>query len=102
MVYHVDVFMPDAVYHAAALCLCRLGGTFTLSLHAMDRVREKGIVLPERIPIGVCTIIEVTGHPLEKFLVRFPMGEKDIVMALTATGKVTTCLLYTSDAADDM
>ena len=98
MVYHADVYMPDAVYHAAALCLCKLGGTFVLSHHATVRVREKKIVLPSIIPIGFCTIIEVTGQPLEKMLVRFPWQEKDIVMGLTAEGQVTT--VYTNDRGD--
>lgn len=98
MVYHVDVYMPDAVYQEAALTLCKLGGAFFLSHHAQDRMREKKIVLPKLLPMGSLTIIEVTGFPVIKMLVRFPFGEKDIVMGLTTGGKVTT--VYCNDRGD--
>lgn len=90
MVYHKDVNMTHAVWHEAAMVLCRLGGRYRLSAHARQRKVQKDIDLPERIPIADCTIVEVTGSPCIKMLVRFPYGEKDVVMGLTTDGLVTT------------
>lgn len=96
--YHVDIYMPDEVFSEAARLLCLTAGRYFLSHHAEDRQREKQIVLPSTIPIDSCTIVEVTGFPVEKMLVRFPWGEKDIVMGLTRDGKVTT--IYTNARGD--
>lgn len=98
MVFHVDVYMPDQVYIEAAFCLCELGGRFVLTRHAEIRKEQKGIRIPERIPVGSYTIVEVTGIPLQKMLVRFPFEGKDIVMALTKEGRVTT--LYVNERDD--
>lgn len=89
-VYHADIYIPENVYRQAAFALCNTGGTYRLNPHASARVVEKHIQLPDRIPIHKCTIIEVTGNPMRKYLIRFPFGERDVVMSLTEHGSVIT------------
>ena len=96
-VYHADIYIPEQVYLEAALALCNTGGKYTLNPHAEARVVEKRIQLPETIPVHKCTIVEVTGNPMRKFLVRFPFGGRDVVMSLTKDGTVVTVWGNASD-----
>jgi hypothetical protein len=97
-VYHVDVYMPDTVYYSAVNVLCESGGRYRLSRHARERMVQKNVSLPERIPVGSCSIIEVTGIPMAKMLLRFTFGGKDVVMGLSKEGVVTT--LYWNQCHD--
>lgn len=97
-VYHADIYIPEQVYQEAAFALCYTGGKYLLNAHAAERVAEKDIALPESIPIAKCTIIEVTGNPMRKYLVRFPFGGRDVVMSLTKAGRVLT--VWNNDSTD--
>lgn len=97
-VYHADIYMPEQVYMQAALALCETGGKYLLNAHAQERVVEKSIALPESIPIHKCTIVEVTGNPMRKYLIRFPFGGRDVVMSLTKVGRVLT--IWNNDLTD--
>lgn len=97
-VYHADLFIPEQVYMEAAFALCHTGGAYTLHPHAAQRVRTKHISLPERIPIHLCKIVEVTGNPMRKYLIRFPFGGQDVVMSLTKEGLVIT--VYANASGD--
>ena len=96
-VYHADIYIPEKLYVQAALALCETGGRYLLNPHAAARVVEKGIAMPNLIPIGKCTIVEVTGNPMRKYLIRFPFGGRDVVMSLTKEGYVLTVWGNASD-----
>lgn len=92
--YHRDVFLPRNLEMAVLSTLVKMDGKFHLSRHAAERLKEKGIELPERIPFRACEVVEVTqkDRALYKFLVRFTHDEgRDTCLSLSPKGKVITC-----------
>jgi hypothetical protein len=73
--------------------MVRRNGEYRLTQHARDRMREKGVRLPSRIPFFKCQVIEVTIEygEITKFLVRFPDDcAGDICVSCTSTGNICT------------
>jgi hypothetical protein len=86
--YHKDIGLPGNFTRPTALLL-RTGA------HAQDRAREKGVILPSRLP-GAYSIIEVSmlGRTVTKWVVRFAASvSDDAVMAILPDGTVKTAWL---------
>lgn len=93
--FHRAVFFPKVLKEQCRTAIMRLGGEYEVSEHAAERAWEKGVRLPDRIPLD-CDIIEATftRKRLEKMLVRFRQdAQHDIVLGLTVEGCVTTVYL---------
>jgi hypothetical protein len=92
--FHRDVYMPRGLEDACLTALVRRGGRFELSRHAQERVREKGVPLPERIPLQQVMLVEVTSASgmVEQFLIRFPSSDThDVCLSFNPrTGRVVT------------
>lgn len=92
--YHRQVFLPKPLNDEALSVLVRKNGEYSLSGHARQRMFEKGVTLPQRIPFQRVDVIEVTveNDKLSKFLVRFDScdGVNDIVLSYTVDGTVLT------------
>jgi hypothetical protein len=98
---HREVFLPQRIELECLGVLVRKNGHYELTGHVRDRMLEKGIQLPERIPFQSCTVIEVTlvGRSVSKFLVRFPHedGVNDLCLSYSTNGRVVTAWLNRRD-----
>lgn len=86
--YHKDIGLPGNFTRPTPLLL-------RYAAHAQDRAREKGIILPNRLP-GAYDIIEVSmlGRAVTKWVVRFAASvSDDAVMAILPDGTVKTAWL---------
>jgi hypothetical protein len=96
--YHKDVYLPSELEGRVLRILSGLGGRFVLTKHARERVEEKRIRLPNRIPVPRVEVVEVTRNAdgsIFKFLIRFCAGDGryDVCMSLSPMGRVPTCWL---------
>lgn len=83
--YHKDIGLPHSYMLPKGLVLRYAG-------HALDRSREKGIILPQRMP-DKFEVIEVTmlKRRVTKWVVRFPASPvDDAVLAVLPDGTVKT------------
>lgn len=91
--FHKDVFLPRTLENEVLTALVMIDGRFRLTKHAEERVRAKGINLPEKLPYMECEVVEVTKmqNRIFKFLIRFTHDEdNDAVVSMNPDGTLIT------------